>query len=100
GACFCCRLSELLSAVDELRRLQPDVIFLEPVGSCTDLDATVIRPLLAESAGTYQIAPMTVLIDPERFANQNDPSLRFLFEKQLAEADLAVFSKSDLHRAP
>jgi hypothetical protein len=101
GACFCCRFSELLFVADNMRALGPDVIFLEPVGSCTDLAAAVMRPLLAESEGRYQIAPMTVLVDPERLASSEDPSIRFLLEKQLAEADLVVSSKSDLqHEIP
>jgi hypothetical protein len=97
GACFCCRFSQLLSATDHLRALKPDVIFLEPVGSCTDLAATVMRPLLAESEGRYRIGCLTVLIDPGRFANPDEPSIRFLLEKQIAEADLVVFSKSDVY---
>src|ERR1700746_2905203 len=37
GGCFCCRLSELIGAIGDLREHVPDVIFAEPVGSCTDL---------------------------------------------------------------
>jgi G3E family GTPase len=48
GGCFCCRFPDLLEALRELERVaQPDVILAEPVGSCTDLMATVLRPLLA-----------------------------------------------------
>ncbi len=46
GGCFCCRLSQLIDAIGDLRSYAPDVIFAEPVGSCTDLSATVLRPLL------------------------------------------------------
>jgi hypothetical protein len=110
GACFCCRFSELLSVADQLRTLTPHVIFLEPVGSCTDLAATVMRPLLEEhqrdqeEGEPYRIAPLTVLVDPARLAEfQNDGrvgALPFLFERQIAEADLVVLSKCDLHTAP
>lgn len=96
GACFCCRFSELMAVADQLRALRPDVIFIEPVGSCTDLAATVMRPLLVEGDGRYRIAPLSVLVDPGRMASLSDASMSFLFEKQLAEADLVVFSKSDL----
>lgn len=109
GACFCCRFSELLSVADQLRTLAPHVIFLEPVGSCTDLTATVMRPLLEESqrdqeqGEPYRIAPLTVLVDPVRLAELEkdgcDGSLAFLFEQQMAEADLIVLSKCDLHMA-
>ena len=100
GGCFCCRLSELIEAVDGLRAHAPDVIFAEPVGSCTDLSATVLRPLL-EYSEMYRVSPLTVLVDPLRAeamlradANAN---MRFLFEKQLQEADLVCFTKSDLY---
>jgi hypothetical protein len=100
GGCFCCRLSQLIDAIGELRAYAPDVIFAEPVGSCTDLSATVLRPLL-EYSETYQLSPLTVLVDPLRaramLEEDANPDMRFLFEKQLQEADLVCFTKSDLH---
>jgi hypothetical protein len=100
GGCFCCRLSQLIDAIDDLRAHAPDVIFAEPVGSCTDLSATVLRPLLQYS-DTYQLSPLTVLVDPLRarsMLEQNaDADMRFLFDKQLQEADLVCFTKSDLY---
>src|ERR1700733_6918958 len=100
GGCFCCRLSQLIDAIDDLRAHAPDVIFAEPVGSCTDLSATVLRPLL-EYSETYQLAPLTVLVDPLRarsmLEEDADLDMRFLFDKQLQEADLVCFTKSDLY---
>jgi hypothetical protein len=100
GGCFCCRLSQLVEAIGDLCAYAPDVIFAEPVGSCTDLSATVLRPLL-EYSETYRLSPLTVLVDPLRArdmlqadANQD---MRFLFDKQLQEADLVCFTKSDLY---
>jgi Ni2+-binding GTPase involved in maturation of urease and hydrogenase len=100
GGCFCCRLSELIDAIGDLRAHAPDVIFAEPVGSCTDLSATVLRPLL-EYSDTYQLSPLTVLVDPLRARSMlqadADPDMRFLFDKQLQEADLVCFTKADLY---
>src|SRR5437667_12421865 len=46
GACFCCKFDDLVSTVGKLETAQrPDVILAEPVGSCTDLVATVLQPL-------------------------------------------------------
>src|SRR5205085_10547520 len=46
GACFCCRFDDLVNKVEQLESSQrPDVILAEPVGSCTDLVATVVQPL-------------------------------------------------------
>ena len=100
GGCFCCRLSQLIDAIEDLRAYAPDVIFAEPVGSCTDLSATILRPLL-EYSETYQLSPLTVLVDPLRARSMleadADPDMRFLFDKQLQEADLVCFTKSDLY---
>ena len=100
GGCFCCKLSDLLRVMGELRAYSPEVIFAEPVGSCTDISATTLRPLL-ECSDEYRLAPFTVLVDPGR-ANallraDADPNLSFLFHKQLQEADLVCFTKSDLY---
>ena len=101
GGCFCCRFSELMRVVDDLRNHQPQVIFAEPVGSCTDISATTLQPIRSVFAGDYQLAPFTVLVDPARaralLAPDADPNLAFLFRKQLEEADLVCFTKSDLY---
>jgi len=71
----------------------PDVIFAEPVGSCTDISATVLHPLLAQQEA-YRLAPFTVLADPlramELLRADADENVAFLFHKQLQEADLVV----------
>ena len=46
GACFCCKFDDLVATAQQLgEHQQPDVLIAEPVGSCTDLAATVIEPL-------------------------------------------------------
>ena len=98
GGCFCCRFSSLVEVIGQLREHAPDVIFAEPVGSCTDISATTLHPLLAEEP--LRVAPHTVLVDPERacdlLRDNADPHLAFLFRKQIEEADLVCFTKSDL----
>jgi hypothetical protein len=99
GGCFCCRFSQLVHVIDDLRSFSPDVIFAEPVGSCTDISATTLQPL-RELSDRYRLAPFTVLVDPERATAMLHPdadtNLKFLFEKQLREADLICFTKSDV----
>lgn len=100
GGCFCCRFSRLTSAIEELQSLSPEVIFAEPVGSCTDISATVFGPL-RECFGQYRVAPFTVLADPARTAAllgaDADADMAFLFQKQLHEADLVCMTKADLY---
>lgn len=100
GGCFCCRFSELAAQIEALRFFSPDVIFTEPVGSCTDISATVLGPL-KEDFDRCRVAPFTVLVDPARAAallkHDADADLAFLFEKQLQEADVICISKADLY---
>jgi hypothetical protein len=100
GGCFCCKFSDLLRVMGELRVHKPDVIFAEPVGSCTDISATILHPSL-EYRDEFQVAPFTVLVDPQRartlLSEDADPHLSFLFRKQLQEADLVCWTKSDLY---
>ena len=99
GGCFCCRFSDLLNEMDELLLFAPDVIFAEPVGSCTDISATTLQPL-REYSDRYRLAPFTVLVDPVRAKDllrvDAKPNMQFLFTKQLQEADIVCFTKADL----
>src|SRR5579863_10353135 len=100
GGCFCCRFSELMRIAERLREHSPHVIFAEPVGSCTDLSATILRPIEEASSRSFQLAPLTVLVDPGRAGRLENPDIEFLFRKQIEEADLVCFTKSDLWPEP
>lgn len=86
GGCFCCRFPGLVEAAGRLLESKPDVIFAEAVGSCTDIVATTLRPLLRDHADRFRIAPLTVVLHPRRAFD--DPDLDFLHQNQLAEADI------------
>lgn len=100
GGCFCCRFSDLIDRAEELRELDPDVIFIEAVGSCADLSATVIQPLKCDFRDRFRIAPLTVAVDPAQALQMlelpESSELRYLFERQMEEADLIVLTKCDL----
>jgi Ni2+-binding GTPase involved in maturation of urease and hydrogenase len=100
GGCFCCRFSDLLLSLDELRSYAPDVIFAEPVGSCIDIAATVLRPLHRDFE-LCRVASFTVLVDPARLAElakeKLNPDMAFLMRKQIQEADIVGLTKSDLY---
>jgi hypothetical protein len=95
GGCFCCRFPDLVDAADRLLEFQPDVIFAEAVGSCTDIVATTLRPLQREYRHRFQIAPLTVVLHPQ--ASFDDPHLDFLFRNQLAEADILFARGESVH---
>src|SRR5438045_12035 len=66
GACFCCKFNDLLETAGKLKADDaPDVILAEPVGSCTDLVATVVEPLRHLYGEEYDVGPLAVLLKPE-----------------------------------
>ena len=105
GACFCCRLSSLLEASQKLtEKARPDVFIAEPIGSCTDLAATVAFPLQKMYGDSYRIAPFSVLVDPIRAGrilgvepgSNFSSNVTYIYRKQLEEADIIVINKCDL----
>jgi G3E family GTPase len=86
---------------------RPDVFIAEPVGSCTDLVATVTYPLRRIYDGDFTIAPLSVLVDPVRAlrvlglesGGRFSEKVRYIYRKQLEEADLLVINKCDLLEA-
>ena len=104
GACFCCRFDDLVARVGALGAGErPDVILAEPVGSCTDLVATVIQPLKDLYAGAFEVAPYPVLFKPshgarilrDQPAGGFSPKAAYIFKKQLEEADAIVINRID-----
>jgi Ni2+-binding GTPase involved in maturation of urease and hydrogenase len=104
GACFCCRFDDLIGRVRSLRDSEkPDVILAEPVGSCTDLVATVIQPLKDLYGGQFEVAPYAVIFKPSHgtriLRNQPaggfSPKAAYIFRKQLEEADAILINRAD-----
>jgi G3E family GTPase len=105
GGCFCCRFTSLTEAAEHLTAdARPDVILTEPVGSCTDLRAAVQYPLRRLYGDDYRIAPLSVLVDPIRAlrilglepGKAFSPKVRYVYGKQLEEAEIIVINKCDL----
>jgi len=105
GGCFCCRFNTLVDAASKLaNEAKPDVFIAEPVGSCTDLVATVTYPLRRMYGDAFTVAPLSVLVDPIRArrvfgldqGGTFSAKVAYIFKKQLEEADIIVISKSDL----
>lgn len=104
GACFCCHFDALMETIEELgANAKPDVILAEPVGSCTDLVATVIQPIKRLFDAEFSIHPYAVLMKPShgRKILKNDkgsgfsPKAAYILKKQLEEADLILINRID-----
>jgi G3E family GTPase len=110
GGCFCCRFPDMIGAMERMvREAAVDVLIGEPVGSCTDLSATVMQPLKELHGHQFNVAPFSVLVDGNQVrvlarlrkaAGANDATrfpdnVLYIYEKQLEEADLIVLNKAD-----
>jgi len=101
NGCFCCRLDELTAHLQSLElEHHPAIIFAEPVGSCTDLVATIAKPLtlfhhIDVVISAFADAAMLVSL-MEGKASFLEEEVRYIYKKQLEEADIIVLNKIDL----
>lgn len=104
GGCFCCRFNSLLEAAATLARdAAPEVLLAEPVGSCTDLVATVTLPLEQLYGDRFTVAPVSVVVDPIRAErvlglaeSRLSENVAYIYRKQLEEAEIVFINKTDL----
>ena len=104
GGCFCCHLDDFIERMDEIHaRHHPDVLFAESVGSCTDLVATIIKPLLEIQEAAAHPASLSVFTDARlllRWLEGREmpfnEDIVYIFEQQIEEANLLVVNKIDL----
>ncbi len=104
GGCFCCNYDDFARMVVALgRRVRPDVIFAESVGSCADLVATVVKPLLAAPQAEGRLRSLSVFSDIrllDRWLEGRSlpfsESVTYIFGKQLEEAGVIIVNKADL----
>ncbi|MEM6692495.1 MAG: GTP-binding protein [Planctomycetota bacterium] len=105
GACFCCSFDELVETTESLSEsAAPDIILAEPVGSCTDLVATIIRPLQKLYPDRFELAPFGVLLKPSHGkrilcgdgrGRGFSKDAEYIFFKQLEEADYLIIGRGD-----
>ena len=104
GGCFCCNYDDLDARLDQLATsARPDVIFAESVGSCADLVATVIKPMLELRMLEFTPASLSVFTDSRllrlRLLGEPMPfneDVCYIFDKQIEESGLLVVNKIDL----
>ena len=108
GGCFCCRFNDFIREASGLTsKLKPDFLLAEPVGSCTDLVATVLRPLQHLHPEAFEISPFTVLVDPVRAREALSPKghanfsekVTYIYRMQQMEADAIAINKADTLQA-
>lgn len=101
GSCFCCNFPGFMKAVESLIDSGANLIVAEPVGSCTDLSATILQPI-KDQFPDLDLAPLTVLVDPVRLKEALElvptlthPDALYIVKRQLEEADRILLNKAD-----
>ncbi len=98
--CFCCRFPDFIQAARDLvSRYRPEFLITEPVGSCTDLQATVLTPLRSLYQEEFTVAPLIVMVDSSRLKSddlEGGTIGGYLRKHQIEEAEYVVISKADL----
>lgn len=102
NGCFCCNYNELLQNIYYFsEHAHPQVIFAESVGSCTDLVATIAKPL----AEMHPELTVNISVFADAYllhsiisgtASFIDDAVRYIFKKQMEEADILILNKTDL----
>ncbi|RIQ24572.1 CobW-like GTP-binding protein, partial [Jiangella rhizosphaerae] len=108
GGCFCCRFEDLESVVTAAIERGAGTVLAEAVGSCTDLQATVVRPLRRRYGAGFTVAPLVAVVDPVRHAelgrslglSDERDDLAYLYDRQLADADVVALNKIDATPRP
>lgn len=107
GGCFCCNYNQLdtqiLSLINEYN---PSEIFAEFVGSCTDLIATVLKPLLEYRKSEIEQVTFSSFVDANLLLMYLQgktlpfsPETNYIWEKQLEESEILIVNKKDLLNA-
>lgn len=102
NGCFCCNYDQFRDSIQGLVKAgSQGFIFAEAVGSCTDLIATLVKPLQKDHSDLTCVicifvdGALLVAIAEEK-ASFIDESVRYIFRKQLEEADVLIINKRDL----
>ena len=100
--CFCCNYNSLVENIYYFsEQINPEIIFAESVGSCTDLVATIAKPLsemhpeLSVTISVFVDAYLlcSIISGTSSFL---DDEVRYIFKKQMEEADILILNKIDL----
>lgn len=104
NGCFCCNYNQLDEQINHLHTNQGvQVIFAESVGSCTDLIATVIKPLSVFKKGETERLSLSIFAEAamlfDFLQNSHSPfsaDIAYIYSRQLEEAEILIVNKVDL----
>ncbi|MBW6471722.1 MAG: hypothetical protein K0B14_01240 [Anaerolineaceae bacterium] len=104
GGCFCCNYGDFNQSLEQItQEIKPDVVFAESVGSCADIVATVVKPLMEFKTSHEEDTTLTTFTDARLlkiYLEGGDLPFQdhviYIFEQQIQEAGILVINKVDL----
>jgi G3E family GTPase len=103
GGCFCSNLNEFIKNARSLVQMErPDIIIAEPIGTSTNILASVVVPLRTLHPDEFELAPLLVVLDGTRVSELLAKSQGFglgggklIPAHQVHEAEYVLISKAD-----
>jgi G3E family GTPase len=103
GGCFCSNLNEFIKNARSLVQMErPDIIIAEPIGTSTNILASVVVPLRTLHPDEFELAPLFVVLDGTRVSELLAKAQGFglgagkmIPAHQVHEAEYVLISKAD-----
>ncbi len=98
GGCFCANFDEFVHNARSLVSMgRPDIIIAEPIGTSTNILASVVAPLKSLYPDEFNVAPLCVVVDCLRALSHLDGVEKegLIPSHQLREAEVVILSKAD-----
>ncbi len=104
GGCFCSNFENFVNNARTLVQTgRPDIIIAEPIGTSTNVLASVIAPLRTMYPEEFEVAPLLVVLDGTRISDLLAKTQGFglgagkiIPSHQVHEAEYVLISKADL----
>lgn len=100
GGCFCANFDEFVKNARTLVQMsRPDVIIAEPIGTSTNILATVVAPLRTLYPDEFEVAPLMVVVDGNQalglLNGGSEEKVKLIPSHQVREAEVVIISKMD-----
>jgi G3E family GTPase len=101
GGCFCANFDEFVKNARTLVQMsRPDVIIAEPIGTSTNILATVVAPLRTLYPDEFEVAPLMVVVDGNQALSllnggRQEEKVTLIPSHQVKEAEVVIISKMD-----
>lgn len=104
GGCFCSHFDEFVKSARSLVNVvRPDIIIAEPIGTSTNILASVVAPLRDLYPDEFEVAPLFVVLDLSRIDETLKQATSFglgggriIPPHQVHEAEVVLLTKRDL----